>query len=335
MRIYLLGFICLLLASCGGKKLPDVSGIKVPLEVKRFENDFFQLDSINMNQGLQKLAGNYAGFYDNFMVDILGIDDGTNLDSVAVFSRDFALFSQSIYDTAKIVFKDFEPYKKEIERASKYVAYYFPKYKLPQQIITYIGPANGFADVLGKNTFIVGLQAHLGENYSLYKTDFVQSVYPTYITKRFTPEYIAVNSLRNVVNDLYPNETEDKRLINVMIENGKKIWLLEQFLPEKKPNTLIGYTENQYKECMENQPAIWSFFTQNNLLQIQEANAIKNYVSEGPKTPELGEAAPGNIGSFVGWQIVRKYAAAHTELLPDAIMQTNNEVVFKEVKYKP
>jgi hypothetical protein len=335
MRIYLLGLICMVLLSCGGKKLPNVSGIKVPLTVERFENDFFQINATKMPAGLQNLSSKYPSFYSNYMVDILGIDLADTPDSIAAYSADFINFSKTVYDTARLLFADFTPYKNEIEKACKYVSYYYPKYKLPQKIITYVGPANGYADVLGKNTFIVGLQAHLGENYSLYKTDFVQDVYPSYITKRFTPEYIAVNSMRNIVNDLYPNEAEDKRLLNSMIENGKRIWLLEQFLPEKKPHTLIGYTEKQYKECMANQPSIWSFFTQNNLLQVLEANVIKNYVSEGPKTQELGEAAPGNIGSFIGWQIVRKYADANSKLTPDAIMQTSNDALFKEAKYKP
>jgi hypothetical protein len=46
-------------------------------------------------------------------------------------------------------------------------------------------------------------------------------------------------------------------------------------------------------------------FVQNNYLQMGDNNHIKNYLSEGPKTKELGEKAHSNICSFAGWQIVK------------------------------
>ena len=78
---------------------------------------------------------------------------------------------------------------------------------------------------------IVGLQHHLGKNFSLYKSELVQQTYPEYISNRFEPDYIAVNCMNNIVNDLFPEKTEDKPLVNQMIEKGKRLYLLNKFLP--------------------------------------------------------------------------------------------------------
>jgi hypothetical protein len=62
---------------------------------------------------------------------------------------------------------------------------------------------------------------------------------------------------------------------------------------------------------------------------------IKNYIGESPKTQELGEASPGNIGSFAGWQIVKKYMDKNPGKTLKQLMSTDPELIFQEAKYKP
>jgi hypothetical protein len=188
---------------------------------------------------------------------------------------------------------------------------------------------------LDVDAFIVGLHAHLGKDFPLYKTDMVQSVYPNYITARFAPDYITVNCMKNIVTDMFPEKVEDKRLLVQMIEKGKRLWLLSKFLPETDEYKLMGYTKTQMKDCDAQQGNIWNLFVQNNFLQTADNNLIKNYVSEGPKTQELGENAPGNIGSYAGWQIVKKYASKFPDLKVDSLMKMDNEVLYAAAKYKP
>ena len=70
-------------------------------------------------------------------------------------------------------------------------------------------------------------------------------------------------------------------------------------------------------------------------MQTADNNLIKNYVSDGPKTQELGEKAPGNIGSFAGWQIVKKFAEKYPDIKPDSLMKIDDEKIYAEAKYKP
>lgn len=325
----------LVLASCGGSKNPDVSGINVQLTTFRFEKKLFDSTAPSLTAYLQELQGSQPAFTGIFLNMILNADPQWPADSTASYVNSFVNSYRPTYQDAEKVFRDFSPYEEAIRQACRYVKYYFPAYALPPQIITYIGPADGYGDALTKDAFLVGLHYHLGKDHPLYKTDIVSQIYPEYITRRFEPSYIAINAMKNVVNDLYPEKEADKPLANVMVERGKRLYILQRFLPETAEHLLIGYTEQQLKDCYKQEAVIWELFVKNNLLQSVDRNMLKNYTDEGPKTQELGEGAPGNIGSFAGWQIVKKYMDKHPETTLTQLMALNEETLFQEAKYKP
>jgi hypothetical protein len=62
---------------------------------------------------------------------------------------------------------------------------------------------------------------------------------------------------------------------------------------------------------------------------------IKNYIGEAPNTQGMPENSPGNIGQWIGWQIVKKFEEKNSSLTPLQIMQTNSRKIFEETKYKP
>lgn len=335
MKYLFLIFICGFLFSCGNKNTPNVSAIKVELTTQRFEQAFFALDTNNIIPQLDKLATQYPSFSKIFLINILGVDPRWSNDTTTHYLKEYIAYSKTIADTSQKYFTNFSKYENEIKHGLQFVKYYFPTYKLPTKIITFLGPADGKGDLIGDDFLAVGLQAHLGKDFPLYKTDMVQETYPSYVSARFTPEYISVNCMRNIVDDMYPEKNDDKRLLIQMIENGKRLWLLSKFLPETEEYKLLGYTKVQMKDCDAHQANIWGLFIQNNFLQVADNNLIKKYVSEGPKTQELGENAPGNIGSYAGWQIVKKYVSKFADVKVDSLMKMDDEILYQEAKYKP
>jgi hypothetical protein len=328
--------ICSLLFSCNnGEKTPDVSDMKIQLTTQHFEKELFTLDTANFSANLEKLIAKYPSFGENFLSTILGADPKWTGDSVAAYVKGFAGAYKNIYDTATLVFKDFTPYENEIKKGLQFVKHYFPDYKIPDKIITYIGPLNGYGDILADDALIVGLHLHLGKNFSLYHSELVQQTYPDYISRRFEPDYIAVNSLKNIVLDLYPEKLEEKSLVQQMVEKGKRLYLLSKLLPGTDEYKIIGYTAEQLKDVYAHEKNVWDLFVQNNLLQTIDENVIKNYIGESPKTQELGDASPGNIGSFAGWQIVKKYMLKNPEITLQKLMATDADIIFQEAKYKP
>ena len=252
-----------------------------------------------------------------------------------MYIKGFITAYRNVYDSSKKVFADFTLYEREIKKGLQFLKYYFPAYKAPHNIITYIGPMDGYGDILTEDAFIIGLHHHLGKNFSMYNLPWVQEVYAGYISNRFDPGYIAINCMKNIVLDMYPEKNEDRSLVIQMVDNGKKLYMLSKLLPAEPENKLLGYTEKQMKDAYAGEVTIWDLFVQNNLLQTIDNNIIKNYVGESPKTQELGEDSPGNIGSFAGWQIVKKFMEKNPETkLPD-LMNMPAETIFQKAKYKP
>jgi len=49
----------------------------------------------------------------------------------------------------------------------------------------------------------------------------------------------------------------------------------------------------------------------------------------------MPDASPGNIGAWVGWQIVKKYVAGHSGMTITEVMHMPVRVLFEQSKYKP
>lgn len=326
----------LFLFSCNdGEKMPDVSNIKVNISTDRFEKKLFDTTAVSLTAYLRQLQTADPAFTNLFINEILGADPHWPADSTAAYVNSFIESYKPVYLDAEKIYTDFSAYEKEMKTAIQLVKHYFPAYKVPEKIITYIGPADGYGDIISNDAFLVGLQYHLGKDNPLYKTDMVSQVYPEYISRRFEPGYISINCMRNVVDDIYPVKENDKPLIDQMIEKGKRLYILKKLLPAKEDYKLIGYTEAQLKDCFKNEARVWDLFVKNNYLQTTDKNIIKNYIEEGPKTQELAEDAPGNIGSFVGWQIVKKYIQKNPTITLQQLISLSEETIFQEAKYKP
>jgi hypothetical protein len=169
-------FVIICVYSCSQKKnIPDVSNIKVQIDVKRFDKDFFALDTNNVEASLNKLQQQYPTFLNDYLYNILGIEPMP--DSVTKKVKRFIYDYKPVYESVQSTFAATEKTQKEIAKGCQFVKYYFPEYKLPQHIVTFVGPVEGYANVLTNEGLAVGLQLYLGSDYSLYQTGFVREVY--------------------------------------------------------------------------------------------------------------------------------------------------------------
>lgn len=330
----LLLLVCLFF-SCKNNDIPDVSNIKIDITVKRFEKDFFSIDTNNILNELQRLRIKYPSFINDYTNQILGFDYKTPPDSLTKYLHLFIRDYRFVKDSADKLFGNFDKELSEIKKGLQFVKFYFPAYRVPHQVITFIGPFDGYSDVITSDAFAVGLQLHMGSNFSFYRSPVSQDLFPEYISRKFTPEYIAINCIKNVIDDMYPDKSTGRALVEQMVEKGKRLYLLDKCMPYTADYLKIGYTKTQLKDCYTNEAVIWDFFLNNDLLNNTDQNIIKNYIGESPKTQELGENAPGNMGSFSGWQIVKKFMEKNTKITLDELMKKNAREIYSESKYKP
>lgn len=325
-------FVLAFLSGCSAKKkIPDVSGIHVPLATVRFEKDFFSIDTSHLDASLQNLHKQQPGFTQDFLFNILGSSPDSSEKNVPAFINSY----MDMYQASLQTFKDLSPVEKEVKKGLQFVHFYFPAYQLPSRLVTFIGPINSYGNIITPDALAVGLQLYMGKEYPLYQTEQGQQLYPFYLSRRFEAAYIPVNCMKNIIDDMYPNHTLGKPLVEQMIESGKRLYLLNQFLPETADTLTTGYTKSQLAYCNSNERNIWSFFIQNDFLYNPDPNLTRDYLTDGPYTQALGEQSPANIGQFAGYRIVNKWMEKNKDISLTILMETPARKIFEESKYKP
>lgn len=331
-------FLALLLgiASCrSGKHGPDISGVHIELKLERFDQAFFSMDTTNMQRSLFTLNQRFPYFTNDFMVNILGTTPLSDTSLIAFrAARIFLTSYLPVKDSIEHEFKNVDWLEKELRSSFAHIKYYFPNYQMPPKVVSFIGPFDAPAAALTRFTLAIGLQLYAGKDFSFYKSAQGQELYPAYVSRRFEPQYINTNCMKAIAEDLFPDTSGGRPLIEQIIEKGKYWWLVNQFIPDAEDSLITGFTESQLKWCKENEGQIWNIFLQTDIFTIDQG-LVKNFLGESPRTQGMPDSSPGNIGQWVGWQIVKKYFEKNPSISPKELMQTNSRTIFDAAKYKP
>ncbi|HET9055929.1 MAG TPA: hypothetical protein VFN30_03675 [Chitinophagaceae bacterium] len=334
MRLYLLTFILFILSSCGGKKRLDVSHIKVELPVERYDKLIYNIDTNNISAGIKNIYAQYPSFTNAFITQVLQLpvpyNDTSSLLQNAL--KNFITHTQQLKDSVWQKFDNNSNWVKELEQALRYVKFYFPEYKV-QKLLCFVGDLTG-REIVTQDGIGVGLDYYMGENFSYYQIAEIQTQIPRYLSRRFSIEYLPTNFMQAIIDDLYPDTSLGRSLIEQIVEKGKRFFVLDKFLPDTHDTLKMQYTKNQLEWCYKNEKNIWRFFLDGDLLYSTDPS-INNFISEGPSTQGMPQESPGNIGLFVGWQIVKSYIKKYPDIAIEQLMKTEAKVIFNESRYKP
>ncbi len=323
--------------------MPDVSGIAIDISTQRFEKDFFAIDTGNLPVSLIRLQNKYPGFAKDFLENILGIPmSDTNPDTAPAIKKFIADYGP-VKDSVNKLFTSFAQQETDIRHSLQFLKYYFPEYPAPEKLITFIGPMDayfqastgGYGDIITSEGLGVGLQLHLGRNSIFYTGELGRQLYPQYVSRRFEPAYIPVNCMKNIIDDIYPDQTAGKSLIEQMIDKGKRLYVLDRLLPNTPDTLKLGYTADQLRGCISNEGLIWNFFVENSLLYETDPMKIKSYINDSPKTTELGDESPGFISLFTGRQIIKSYMEKFPDIRLQELLSLDAGKILSDSNYKP
>lgn len=326
----------LLFSGCkNASGVPDVSGIKINLQIERFDKDLFAMDSNRVPEQLPELLKEYPSFAPRFIQNVLFL--GPSADTPEVVYRELHRFlsqNQQLKDSVFKQYPNMDQVKGPLTRCFQFVHYYYPDYPIPK-IITFIGNF-GFKNIVTDEGLGIGLDFYMGPRFSYYQISEVQEVFPSYLSRKFSPEYIPVDCMNAIIDDLYPSDNDTLPLLDQLIDRGKRLYILDRFIPEADDTLKLGYTGAQYTWCKANEGQIWNSLVQQNILYSFDPDVIKSYMSDAPTTQTMPSASPGNIGSFIGEQIVRKYVARNGgDISPKKLMGIAAKTIFSEAQYNP
>lgn len=325
--------IIVLLAACNNEGTkPDVSGIKVDLSIERFEQDFFRIDTANLDGALMQLGKKYPLFATPYFNNILGLR-ATDPAAQPIIKSIISSY-RPINDSLQIKYKDLSWLEENLEEGFRYVKHYYPTYKIPK-VVTFVATLDAPGAVVTPDYLGIGLQQFAGKKFSVYQDPQVQQMYPAYISRRFDKEYIVPNAMKAVADDIYPDKSTGRPLIEQMIEKGKVWYLVDHFLPDAPDSVKTGFTQKQLDWAVENEGEAWAFITKQENVYSIEPHVIQTYIGEAPFTQNMPESSPGNLGQWIGWRIVQQFAQRTKKASLQEVLAASPRSIFEGSKYRP
>ena len=317
--------------ACNNNKLPDIDHIEAPIDILRFEKTLFQTDSSRYEIHFDSLKKAYPNFYPLYLNELL------SLRQHPLYSQEQLLLSftqnpniQGLKDSCLAKYKNISGLENEFETAFRYYKHYFPNRQIPK-IITHISEFGPATSSLDSTLIAISLDMYLGKEFPFYRSISL----PSYIIERLEKPFIVPNAMKTYINGLYEMDRKNNNLIDEMVQEGKLLYFLDMVLPETADNLKIGYSEEDLAWCEENEKMIWSFFIEKNLLFESKQREISKYTAEAPNTAGMPPDSPGRVGSWVGWQIVRKFMQKNPDVSFDELMSKNGQKILQASKYKP
>lgn len=315
-----------ILNSCHkGKNIPDVSQIEMDLEVVRFEKEMYSVDSNLIESKSAELVEAHPDFLEIYCSSNVMRErawkDSSEQAILAHLMRGPQM--KMLYDTCMARFDDFSPYEKDLEEAFRYYRHYFPKQPIPK-IYTCITEFGYQGFTYGPEMLVIGTEHYMGSDFPAYT-----GIFPRYQSRNFTPEHLVSSSMELMIGELL-GENIERNMLDAIINNGKKLYILDHLLPYTPDSIKLQYTAAQTEWCKDNTFEIWSFFINEDLIFSEDKRAYMKYVAPTPTSPGMPSESPGRTANWLGFEIVKKYMKKNPQkTLQDLIDEKDAQKILK------
>lgn len=335
-NVWFLAIFFISVISCKNEEdmtLPNVKSINPDLQIVDGADLLFRSESDIKD--FRKIHPQFSAIY---FENVLGIKDTTDiglLRNINQIKQDKVM--KGLQDTIKLEFGDLKTIKEELNESFKYWKYYFPNATIPS--IYFCNTLFNYQKFLfedkGKDGIGIGLDLFLNKWYDYKSIDPSNPSYSEYLTRSFNKDHI-VKKVIDLQLDEIASNPNGVRMIDQMIHNGKRLYILHKIIPQSHDSILFEYSAKQLEWCIDNELEIWSFFIDKELFYETAPMKIIKYVSDSPNSPGMPEEAPGRTANYIGYQIVKKYMAKHPDLSLQALLDLPDaQKLLDEAKYKP
>ena len=317
MRFYfmILMVLCVFF-SCSDKKKNeiDISAINIDFSIKRYEVDFYNTSK----NKLPLVKKKYPYLFPESFTDSLAIAKISNKDE------------QELFNETQKLYKELPELENQLSDLFKHIKYYNAKFNAPN-VVTMISNIDYDSRVIYADSLLfISLDVYLGKTHQFYAD------YPKYIKENNTKEHIIVDVANSILEKQLVSFSS-RSFIEKMIYQGKKMYLLDMYLPDVSDKLKIGYSKEKLDWAVLNEEDIWKYFMDKKLLFSTETKLNKRFLDNAPFSKfYLGNdnESPGRIGVWLGWQIVRSYMQNNDVSLQE-LLTIDSQELFLGSKYKP
>ena len=331
----MLGGLCL--KSCTDLGVSGGSDVDLDLELIRFEQALFQVDSTAQ---VLELSSRFPAFYPIYAAQLgpIGWRPGMSDMDMAIELYSFVTLKdfQWLYAQVQERYGNMEKIRSAFEQAAERIVHYFPEDSI-ERLYTYIGNFDyaGAYLPLDKKAFCVGLEMYMGSDFEVYP-QLPANRFPGYRIKRFEERFMLANALMGYMEQKV-EPPQRASFIEEAIYEGKKLYALDLLLPDAHDSIRIGYLDGMIEWCEDNAENIWAYLVEQDLLfSTDRQEFVQKFFHDGPFTTPFGAESAPRVGAWVGWQIVRRYMERKTDVSLEALlMDSDFQTIFNESRYKP
>lgn len=325
---FIIYFLFIFIIACGSKseceKAPDISKIPVDINVKRLEQELFEIE--HKKSALEFIENNEA-VSENFLQASDYPNDTILAEQLVklINDKDVRKLNKEVQE----VFGDFSDLEQDFETAFRYGKHYFPNFKVPQVKTMVTGLGNDL--FVSDSLIVIGLDFFAGPSAPYRPINL-----PQYILNRYQKEYVIPSSILLLSSFFNATNKQDNSVLADMIYYGKAYYFTKKLLPCTPDSLIIGYTAQEMEDVENNQGTIWAHFVENQLIYETSPFVKSKYLDERPKTPEIGNKAPGRIANYMGWKIVQQFMEENPEVSLKELMEIQDvQQIFSKSKFKP
>lgn len=302
----------------------------IDVTIGRLDRELFNAPLDSLPSVIDSARQRYGGYSDVYFINILRIGDP----SLASFPSQLKLFltdidMRKLYDDAQRTFGDLAPQQAVLSDALNRYHRIWPDSIVPQVVADISGLNYGI--VVTDSAVGIGLDMFLAHDYPMYPAIGV----PHYMMRQMVPHQLAPQAMNAWVGSMYETVLPQKDMLARMVFHGKVLLAADTLMPDLPDSALIGFMKEQMDWCKASEGRVWRHMVENNLLFSTDEMMITKWTEPAPFVPGIPRESPGRLGRWVGWQMVRAYAAKHPDLSLTDIMTTDAEVILSDSGYRP
>lgn len=347
-----------LLFSCQDDQaeLPDLSADPLPsFELVRFEQALFQADTTDLAPAIEELIREYPSFSDIFFRFVIPLKRG-DFDETEqilvlkaflrypliqeIFSR-----SQQLYADMSTVGVDLDSRRSKpsensndwpaLAQALQLYQYYLPQTQLPDTVTTFVSQFEYAGFLYSDNDLALGLDLFLGPDFNYRQVSVEETIFSDYLTRTYNSEHLVASAVRLLMEEDIP-EPVSGRLIDYMVANGKRIYLLDKVLPFSSDTVKLRMSSQDLQWCLDNERFIYGQLAKEELLYSTDLREIRRHIDPAPTTRGMPEESPGEAANFIGWQMVKAYMERNPDTsIPELIALEDGQQLLSRSAYKP
>ena len=338
--------IAVWMAACSNDKetnIPDVSDIDVEVDITRFEQ-LLLADTMIDDAGIRRLMDEHPAFSNIYFNHVMpGAEDVFLTDDPEIrnqYIKEWIKHPRTrwLYDTVQQIYPDLTPLKGQLTEAFKYAKYYFPERQTPR-VYTTISDFGFFPFVYAEDTLRDGLgislEMFLGDTFPYLNYTGLNNAFSDYLTRSYNKDHIVRRTMEVWIDDI-AGPPSGNRLLDLMIHNGKKLYILQSFMPHAPDSVIMDYPSVKLQWVQQHERNIYYHFTTQDMLYETHMTKIQKYIGPSPSSPGMPPEAPGNTASWLGWLIVKKYMQQHPGTTMQELLAIKDaQKILDESGYRP